>query len=107
MPDVNCFDLFYYSMITNTHIDGFSKNLTGILNAELKLGNKVVETSKGWPNENTIIVFLKFPFFADYSVDGIEFRDINDIHYWKSEYFERATNHVLACKFYLTRPTDV
>ncbi len=86
-------------MITQQHICEFSKSLSIILIAEIKLGNEIVETSKGWPTENTIIVFLKMPFFGMYEIEKIDYCNIDDIHYWKAEYRDTLTNHVLACKF--------
>ena len=90
-------------MITQEHIDNFSGRLTGILNSELRLGNEIAETSKGWPHKETIIVFLKSPFIECYKFNDIDYRDINDIHYWKAEYFDKPTNHVLACKYDTTK----
>jgi len=81
------------------HIKKFSKPLTEILNSELLLGNKIAETSDGWPTPKTIIVFLNKPFKKKYLSSKIEFREINDPHYWKSEYFDKKTNHILACKY--------
>ncbi len=86
-------------MTTEEHISNFSLTLTKILNQEIELGNKIVETSTGWSEENTIIVFLGKPFKADYEFENIEYRDINDPHYWKAEYYDKSTNHILACKF--------
>ncbi len=86
-------------MITQEHIDEFSERLKVILNAELKSGNKVIETSKGWPNNDTIIIFLQKPFFNIYQDENIDYNHINDIHYWKAEYIDKLTNHILACKF--------
>ncbi|MES2395993.1 MAG: hypothetical protein V4549_08325 [Bacteroidota bacterium] len=86
-------------MTTQEHIEHFSELLKIILNAEVKLGNEIVETSKGWPKEETIIIFLKFPFLDNYKVDNIDYRNVDDRHYWKAEYFDKSTNHILACKF--------
>ena len=88
-------------MIDKKHIDSFSVLLTIILNEEIKLGNKIIETSKGWPHENTIMVFLEKPFKSRYDSENrdVEFRNINDPYYWKAEYFDMLTNHILACKF--------
>ena len=81
------------------HIGNFSSTLTKILNREIELGNEIVETSKGWPDQNTIIIFLKKPFIDEYKIKNTEYRNIDDPHYWKAEYFDSSTNHVLACKF--------
>ncbi|MEM0543913.1 hypothetical protein WFZ85_14980 [Flavobacterium sp. j3] len=88
-----------YFMTTQKHIEEFSEALKIILNAEIKRGNEIVETSKGWPNDETIIIFLKKPFMGIYQAENIDYRNIDDIHYWKAEYSDKLTNHILACKF--------
>ena len=86
-------------MTTQEHIDNFSLALTKILNQEIEFGNEIIETSKGWPDENTIIIFLKKTFIGKYEFENAEYRSILDPHYWKAEYFDRTENHILACKF--------
>ncbi|MFC0344097.1 hypothetical protein [Epilithonimonas hispanica] len=86
-------------MIDKNHITSFSKELTEILNREIKLGNQIAETSKGWPQEDAIIIFLDKPFKKQYKFENIEFRNIDDPHYWKAEYYDKSNNHILACKF--------
>lgn len=80
-------------------IKNFSVQLTKILKSELELGNSIDEVSSGWPNENSIFILLKFPFKNEYVVEDIEFTKVYDPHYWKSEYFDKNTNHLLACRF--------
>jgi len=86
-------------MTTQEHIDEFSEALKIILNAEIERGNEIVETSKGWANEDTIIIFLKMPFLGIYQAENIDYRNIDDRHYWKAEYTDKLTKHILACKF--------
>lgn len=86
-------------MITQKHIDNFSKTLKVILDEEIKLGNHIAETSKGWSQDDTVIVFLDKPFKKQYHIENIEYRIIDDPHYWKAEYYDSSKNHVLACKF--------
>lgn len=86
-------------MITQKHLDQFSEALKIIINAEIKLGNEIVETGEGWSNDNTIIIFLKKPFFGIYKAENIDYLDLDDIHYWKAEYTDKLTNHTLACRF--------
>ena len=86
-------------MTTQEHIEEFSEALKIILNAEIKRGNEIVETSKGWPNDDTIIIFLKKPFLGIYQAENVDYRNIDDKHYWKAEYSDKLTNHILACKF--------
>lgn len=86
-------------MVIQEHIDIFSPVLKTILEAEIHAGNEVVETSAGWPKPESVMIFLKQPFAEYYVIENIAFRSVDDIHYWKAEYFDRATQHVLACKF--------
>ena len=87
-------------MKTQEHyLDNFSLTLTKILNQEIELGNEIKEISKGWPNENSIIISLKKPFNNDYNFENVEFRNIDDPHYWKAEYFDKSTSHILTCGF--------
>ena len=86
-------------MTTKEHIDNFSLALTEILNQELQLGNRIVETSKGWLVNNTVIIFLGEPFKKTHNNDNIGYRNIDDPHYWKAEYFDTSTQHILACIF--------
>lgn len=86
-------------MISQEHIDNFSSTLTTILNQEIELGNEIIETSQGWPEQETIIIFLKKPFLGNYKIKNTEYRNVDNPHYWKAEYFHSSTNHVLACKF--------
>jgi len=86
-------------MKTQEHIDNYSSTLTKILNQEVELGNEIVETSKGWPDEKTILIFLKKPFMAKYTFENVEYRNVDDPHYWKAEYVDHSTKHVLACGF--------
>ena len=50
-------------MTTQEHVDSFSSELTAILNREIESWNEIVETFKGWPDENTMIIFLKKTIF--------------------------------------------
>lgn len=84
---------------TQEHIDNYSTTLTKILNQEFELGNEIAETSKGWPDEKTIIIFLKKPFMSKYTFENVEYRNVDDPHLWKAEYVDHLTKHVLACKF--------
>lgn len=86
-------------MKNQEHIDNFSPALKRILNQEIKLGNEIDETSRGWQDENAIIIVLKKPFINKYKLENIGYRNICDPHYWKAEYFDCSTSHLLACKF--------
>ena len=86
-------------MITQSHIDQFSSALTEILSNEIELGNEIAETARGWPQSESIIVFLAQPFKAECAPENTEYREINDPHYWKAEYEDKLTKHLLACRF--------
>lgn len=80
----------------------FSGKLNEILELELKAGNKIVETSEGdWPCPGSVMIFLEKPFKTPIQRDlsGIEFRNINDPHYWKAEYVDVKNKMWLCCKF--------
>ena len=73
--------------------------LKKILDAELARGNTVQEVSD-WPPKCQLIVILKRPFHRPYELEPhVEFRELNDPHYWKSEYSYRGGTQVLACSF--------
>ncbi len=82
-----------------THLAQFSKRLTQILEQELEKGNRIVETSEGWPKPQTIMVMLDKPFSGDYQQPGLLYTDVSDPHYWKADYLDEENWHVLACKF--------
>jgi hypothetical protein len=86
-------------MIDQNDILKFSDSLKIILDKELEKGDEVVETSNGWPDKNSIIIFLKGPFILTHKIESIEYREINDPHYWKAEYYDKNKKHILACKF--------
>ena len=81
------------------HIEEFSSTLRKILNRELELGNEIAETSKGWPSPDTIIIFLRKPFIDNYKLENVKYVSVEDPHYWKAEYVDHTTNHILACRF--------
>ena len=86
-------------MINPGHLAEFSVILKTIMDEELRAGNKIVETSEGWPAAPTIMVLLGKPFAKAYTIAGVELREINDPHWWKSELYDVETKHILACKF--------
>jgi hypothetical protein len=88
-----------WKIVSEEHIEKFSALLTEVMKSEVALGNKVVETSAGWPEPRTIMIFLQKPFLKKYDTGYLEFREVNDPHYWHSEYYDKSTGHILACKF--------
>ncbi len=89
-------------MINKKHIEMLSAPLYEILMNELDLGNKIYETSVG-PLfvKHGLFILLEKPFLTAIKTDicGIKFREVNDPHYWKSEYHDEKLHHVLACCF--------
>lgn len=76
-----------------------SQPIEEILNAEIAYGNKIVESSQGWPDKESTLILLEKPFHKTYSTDKLEYRDINDPHYWKEEYIDKSNAQTIACKF--------
>ena len=67
--------------------------LQKILESELNKGNKIVEVSKGWPGQNSIIVQLANALQVDHILEqGIVYRYTNDPHYWIHEYSTDDSN---------------
>lgn len=85
--------------MAHKNLEDYSKKLKLILNTEILSGNEIAETSTGWPFRNSIVVILKKPFIRKYTIQHLDYREIDDPHYWKSEYFDTQTNHLLACRF--------
>jgi hypothetical protein len=88
-----------FGNINEEHVKNFSSVLTQIMDEEVKAGNRIVESSSGWPEKETIIIFLGKPFIKTYSDPELVFSVIGDPHWWLSEYSHPATKHVLACKY--------
>lgn len=71
--------------------------LQAILEAELGRGNRIVEVG-AWPPHCRLLVMLAQRFHTSYPLaDGVEFREIDDPHYWKAEYV--LADECLACRF--------
>jgi len=70
-----------------------------ILKSELNRGNSIVESSKGWPERKSTLIILKLPFHKKYTFENIEYKDINDPHYWKEEYYDKDFLQTIACRF--------
>jgi hypothetical protein len=87
--------------VTQSHLTQFCPELKLLLDAELRAGNTVVETSTGWPKPQSILVMLAEPFKAPPTLklpNGIVYNDVNDPHWWKADYFHEASGHALACR---------
>ena len=80
-------------------IDKLSILIKNIVESEISHGNKIVEISEGWTKSYSILVALKFPFVKTYQALGLEYRDIDDHHWWKAEYYDPETSHIVTCGF--------
>ena len=76
-----------------------SPSIETLLKAEIKTGNEVAEISKGWPKQNSVLIIMKKPFIKKYTIEGLEYRDVNDPHYWKEDYFDKTSLQTIACRF--------
>lgn len=86
-------------MTNPAHLEQFCDILARIVREELEKGNRIVETASGWPRPETIMVFLEKPFIGDYRHLPLTYTDVDDPHYWKAEYYDERSGHILACKF--------
>jgi hypothetical protein len=92
-------------MIDQKVVNGFIGVLKTILELELKAGNKIVETYESkdskFPMPNATMIFLGQSFITPIqeNLPNIEFRNINDPHYWKAEYFDKENIQFLCCGF--------
>jgi hypothetical protein len=75
--------------------------LRAILDAELAAGNAVAEASRGIGKPTAVHVALRRPFLTTPSPlpPGVTHREINDPHWWQTEYEHAATGHRLVCRF--------
>lgn len=76
-----------------------SQSIETILKAEIAKGNRIVESSKGWPEKKSSLIILEGPFHKKYSIDNLEYREINDPHYWKEEYYDSNSKQTIASRF--------
>ena len=94
-----------WNAIDDKVVKQFNGILKDVLEAELKAGNKIVETYESkdstFPMPNAIMIFLGSPFKTpiQHNLPNVVFNETNDPHYWKSEYFDEANRQFLCCKF--------
>lgn len=87
--------------ISQKDIDTFVGPLKKILEAELIAGNVIRETWNGWPSENVSTISLSKPFLTpvNKNIQGVDFYNTNDPHYWKAEYYDKVNQCGLICGF--------
>ena len=76
-----------------------SSQIEIIINQETRLGNRIIESSKGWQNEESTLIILEKPFNKRYNISNLKYRYLNDPHYWKEEYEDKENMQTLACRF--------
>ena len=76
-----------------------SPELNDMLTAELAAGNTVAEDGPGFGGA-VRMVLLAGPFRTPRPArdSGLEFREVNDPHYWLAEIEDPATRELLACR---------
>src|SRR5262245_22493946 len=90
-----------FAAIKQSELAQLCPELREIMELEIEAGNEVVETHAGWPNAASIFVSLRRPFLVKPHTlpSGVVFREVNDPHWWKAEYFHEPSAHILACRF--------
>jgi hypothetical protein len=74
-----------------------SEKLNILLQYELANGNEIAENTDWLPKCKKLII-LKGRFHKKYDLSEIQYREINDSHYWFSEYATLNNQECLACK---------
>jgi len=72
--------------------------LKAILDQEIERGNLVQEAGRGWPDDGSVFIQVRERFCARYQMAaGVEFRTLNDPHWWEQEYSCGKPVHLLVC----------
>lgn len=66
-----------------------------IIESELKNGNAILETSKGWPKDESVFVRVARP-VTTATPDGMDRRVVDDTHYWQAEIYDHRSGHIIA-----------
>jgi len=69
--------------------------MNDLIDSEIERGNAILETSKGWPNENSVFVRLASPVTTK-TPTGMDRRDVNDPHYLQAEIYDHRSGHIIA-----------
>ncbi len=82
-------------------LDQLCPELRSLAAAELAAGNDVVDSGTGLYGPETVLVQLRKDFQAPPAQlpPGVRYREVNDPHWWKAEYFHAPTGHCLVCGF--------
>jgi hypothetical protein len=87
--------------VDKERVDELCQELRPLLDAELAAGNPIVETWKGWPHKDSLYIMLASPFRVQHASlpPEVQFRAVDDPHYWKSEFVCDRKHHAIACRF--------
>ncbi len=69
--------------------------MNDIIEFELRSGNVILETSKGWPKDKSVFVRLAKPVTAE-TPDGMDRRDVNGSHYGQAEIYDHRSGQTIA-----------
>ena len=81
-------------------LDKITGPIAEIIDLELERGNDIVEVSEGWPWPNAN-VWLKLRFHKNYleQFQNIEYRLVDDPHYWYDEYTDEEKGFFVGTRF--------
>lgn len=72
--------------------------IQGVLDGELKAGNKVADVGRNYPDEGSICITLAQRFKNKYKNNSLVYNLCNDPHYWYADYCTTDTpRHLLIC----------
>lgn len=82
-------------------LGSLAEPLRRLVDAELGAGNTITDADVGRLGSGVVFVLLARPFAETRTTldDGVLRVEINDPHWWKTEYRHPATGHVVACRF--------
>ena len=91
----------YYARKYAPFVEGLCPDRKAILEAELAAGNAIGDCTRGWPEKNSIVIALRKPFrpLCGPLPANLEYREVNDTHWWKAEYATKNPVQLLTCGF--------
>ncbi|EKV56431.1 hypothetical protein [Brachyspira hampsonii] len=87
-------------IIKDNKLSKLNNELKKILYSELEAGNKIRKISVGGFNDKEhLFILLDKPFTSKIEIYNVKYTEINDPHYWKSEYTDLLNKQTIACYF--------
>jgi hypothetical protein len=80
-------------------LEALDERLKEILFEEIEEGNRIFDVTAGWPEKDGIMVQMRFPFKKKHRKLGVDYKTLQDPHYWKEEYSTGTPAHFLICPF--------